>query len=145
MNGPRIATRRSRAPGPIIVALIFGALLSCSRRRAEAPTQSGEPRTQAPPDATRGETPTGPTNQPDAAELAQCGNEDWAGSEMCAELYEPVCAAQDTGVRCVRAPCPESTAWTTFSNACFACRDRKTQGYKPGACPDSAGRAWPAP
>lgn len=60
-------------------------------------------------------------------------------AEMCASIYKPVCASRDTGVRCVRAPCP-SEAPATFSNACSACRDPKVYGYTEGAC----GKALPS-
>jgi len=42
----------------------------------------------------------------------------------------------DTGVRCIRAPCPEATRYQNFSSACRACKDQKTLGYYRGRCPD---------
>jgi hypothetical protein len=53
--------------------------------------------------------------------------------ELCTSIFKPVCASRDTGVRCVRAPCP-SLAPTTYGNACSACRDPKVYGYLEGAC-----------
>jgi hypothetical protein len=54
--------------------------------------------------------------------------------DMCTKEYKPVCGVVDTGIRCIRAPCP-STAEQTFGNACEACADKKTTGYRAGACP----------
>jgi hypothetical protein len=52
---------------------------------------------------------------------------------MCTREYRPVCAQVDTGVRCVKAPCP-SAEWKTYPNACTACADEKGIGHRPGAC-----------
>jgi hypothetical protein len=52
---------------------------------------------------------------------------------MCTREYKPVCAEVDTGVRCVKAPCP-STERKTHPNACSACADPKVLGHRPGAC-----------
>ena len=54
---------------------------------------------------------------------------------FCIELYDPVCAIRDTGVRCIKAPCP-TTENVSFANSCKACSDLKVQGYQKGACPD---------
>lgn len=51
--------------------------------------------------------------------------------EICYELYQPVCAVRDTGVRCVTTPCP-STEKVTFSNDCKACADPKVFGFQRG-------------
>ena len=53
--------------------------------------------------------------------------------EICTFEYLPVCASRDTGVRCVKAPCP-ATEWKTYGNACSACADAKVSGYVKGAC-----------
>lgn len=53
--------------------------------------------------------------------------------EVCAEIFQPVCAAVDTGVRCIKSPCP-STEYKTFPNACHACRNVKTSGYYADEC-----------
>ncbi len=54
--------------------------------------------------------------------------------QMCAEIYQPVCAKRDTGVRCVTTPCA-STEWVTKSNACSACADKKVYGFVNNGCP----------
>lgn len=71
--------------------------------------------------------------KPLAAPIALTRCEGERGS-MCMQVYEPVCATLDTGVRCVKAPCPSQTT-KTYSNACTACADAKVIGHRPGACP----------
>lgn len=51
--------------------------------------------------------------------------------EICYELYQPVCAVRDTGVRCVTTPCP-STEKVTYSNDCKACADPSVLGFQRG-------------
>lgn len=55
-------------------------------------------------------------------------------SQMCTKQYAPVCATRDTGIRCIKAPCP-STEERTYGNGCTACADEKVIGFIPGACP----------
>ena len=58
--------------------------------------------------------------------------------EICYELYQPVCATRDTGIRCVTTPCP-STELATYSNDCKACSDPSVMGFVVGGtCKDSA-------
>ena len=57
--------------------------------------------------------------------------------DFCIELYDPVCAVRDTGIRCIKAPCP-ATENVTFANSCKACSDVKVYGYQSAACPDQA-------
>lgn len=52
---------------------------------------------------------------------------------MCTREYRPVCADVDTGIRCIKAPCP-SIEKKTYANGCTACADAKVAGYRPGAC-----------
>lgn len=52
---------------------------------------------------------------------------------VCTEEYDPVCAMRDTGIRCVKPPCP-SAEWRTYGNACTACRDDKVYRYVEGEC-----------
>lgn len=53
--------------------------------------------------------------------------------EECAEIYMPVCAVRDTGIRCVTSPC-DSTEQVDYSNACSACRDPEVLSYTEGQC-----------
>jgi len=54
--------------------------------------------------------------------------------QVCTMIYDPVCATQDTGVRCVTTPCP-STEQVTKSSSCSACSDPKVISYVKGECP----------
>lgn len=53
--------------------------------------------------------------------------------QMCIKLYQPVCAKRDTGVRCIKAPCP-TMEWRTYANSCDACSDERVQGWQEGEC-----------
>lgn len=53
--------------------------------------------------------------------------------KACTREYRPVCAEVDTGVRCIKSPCP-STEHKTFANACSACADPKVLRFVPGEC-----------
>ena len=53
--------------------------------------------------------------------------------EVCAEIYQPVCAIRDTGIRCVTTPC-DSTEQVEYANACSACSDPEVIGYIDGRC-----------
>lgn len=55
--------------------------------------------------------------------------------EQCTQVYQPVCAVRDTGVRCVTTPCP-SSEYVTYPNSCEACADPRVSSWKPGACDD---------
>lgn len=50
--------------------------------------------------------------------------------DVCAEIYEPVCA--EVQVQCFRAPCPPIKQ--TFSNSCEACRNTMVSSYVKGEC-----------
>ena len=54
--------------------------------------------------------------------------------QVCTMIYQPVCATRDTGVRCIRAPCP-SEEKVTKSSDCNACSDPKVISYVKGECP----------
>jgi hypothetical protein len=54
-------------------------------------------------------------------------------SQMCTKEYRPVCAEVDTGIRCIKAPCPSSKP-VTKSNACVACADKNVLSFVEGAC-----------
>lgn len=67
-------------------------------------------------------------------EFVQCST---PRPEICYELYQPVCATRDNGVRCVTTPCP-ATEIATYSNDCKACADPTVLGFvKGGACKGS--------
>ncbi|MGB1008914.1 MAG: hypothetical protein ACPGVP_04285 [Thiolinea sp.] len=54
--------------------------------------------------------------------------------EICYEVYQPVCATRDNGIRCVTTPCP-SNEMATYSNDCKACSDPSVLGFvRGGAC-----------
>lgn len=57
--------------------------------------------------------------------------------EICYEVFRPVCAERDTGVRCVTEPCP-STENTTYANDCKACADQSVMRFQVGSCEDLA-------
>jgi len=57
--------------------------------------------------------------------------------EVCAQVYDPVCAQRDTGIRCVTTPC-DSTEAREYPNACDACRDPWVLSYVKGPCEDEA-------
>ncbi|NUM25846.1 MAG: hypothetical protein HUU49_04495 [Candidatus Buchananbacteria bacterium] len=52
-------------------------------------------------------------------------------AEVCAEIYQPVCAK--VNVQCIKAPCPPIDQ--TFSSACHACRNSLVESYVEGECP----------
>ena len=54
----------------------------------------------------------------------------------CTMQYDPVCARRDTGVRCVKAPCPGEEL-KTYSNGCTACTDPAVRDWVQGACDPS--------
>lgn len=98
--------------------------------KLEAPAPSGS----APSGEPAPPAPAPPSAASETAAPRSCSPES-RQAEMCAQLYQPVCADVDTGVRCVRAPCNEARTQKTFSNACEACRGTKTLGYRAGECP----------
>jgi len=53
--------------------------------------------------------------------------------EVCTKEYTPVCAKVDTGIRCIKEPCP-ATEFKTFANGCTACSNPKVIGYMNGSC-----------
>jgi hypothetical protein len=71
-------------------------------------------------------------NNTDGERLAftQCGED---RPEICTMEYNPVCAEVDTGIRCIKAPCP-STKQETFGSGCTACANSSVIGYWPGEC-----------
>lgn len=53
--------------------------------------------------------------------------------EICYEIYAPVCATRDSGIRCVTTPCP-SQKQVVYANDCKACADPQVKGYVAGEC-----------
>ena len=95
---------------------------AASQAGAAAPAQA--PATTQPPQAAT------PSHLP-ATGLVTCSD---PRPEICTQQYQPVCAQVDTGIRCIKAPCPSAES-RTFPNGCVACTDPKVLGYVHGACP----------
>ena len=54
-------------------------------------------------------------------------------ADACIEIYQPVCGAIDTGIRCITQPC-DNLEFKTYSNPCFACSDEDVAYYVEGEC-----------
>ncbi|MBK9266762.1 MAG: hypothetical protein IPM54_44130 [Polyangiaceae bacterium] len=136
-----------------LTVTLFGLLAACSSTQETAgaaappptvtvpPTQSSEPVAEQPTEQKPPvEEAAPPEEQPGAGgrlAFQQCSEES-RKMRACTKDFRPVCGEVDTGVRCVRAPCPMSTAQQTFSNACMACVDAKVRGYWPMSCDEMA-------
>jgi lipid-binding SYLF domain-containing protein len=70
---------------------------------------------------------------PPPGEQRECSPESRQVS-ACTFISAPVCGIVDTGIRCIKAPCPEAAKFSDFPNACLACKEQKTIGYYSGAC-----------
>jgi hypothetical protein len=77
---------------------------------------------------------TGESQREEAPLYTRCEN---PRPEVCQQSYIPVCANRDSGIRCIKAPCP-SEKKVTYSNGCMACADKKVYGFWDGACKDNA-------
>jgi hypothetical protein len=114
------------------------AALGCGSQSKEPPAPNGpagDAKTQPPSEVVTDTPPPAPETNPggpSTGELVQCSAES-RRADMCTQQFDPVCADLDTGVRCVRAPCPESER-KTFSNACMACKEAKVMAYRKGSC-----------
>lgn len=142
---PRPALRPSRHSFILCATLLLAA---CATRRASPDDSSGtyvaQPVTEAGTPSTKAESapPTESAPPPPAAlPESEPAEEDsryttcpTRRAEMCTKEYRPVCADVDTGIRCIRAPCP-SIEKKTYGNACSACADPKVIGHRPGPCP----------
>jgi len=63
-------------------------------------------------------------------EKAFC-SESSRSTEVCTEIYAPVCGWFDSDkIRCVKYPCAR-----TYSSSCHACADEKVGYYTYGECP----------
>jgi hypothetical protein len=105
-------------------------ILSPSRVRAPLIRERPDPGSIVAPDAAGPEAPYAAAY----AKPADCAS---PRPTACNLDYKPVCAGADTGVRCIRAPCPASER-KTFSSACKACRDPGVTSYVAGRCPPPA-------
>ncbi|MRG96494.1 hypothetical protein [Polyangium spumosum] len=104
---------------------------------APAPTAEAPPPEKPAETATETEAPP-PEDRPQAGgRLAfQACSDESRKTQACTRDYRPVCGEVDTGVRCIKAPCPGTTAPRTFPNACTACAEAKVTGYWPMSCED---------
>jgi hypothetical protein len=141
------------------VLLAASMILGCSSPQTSDATPTGSsssapsastPVVEVPKPADSVATPTPepsattPTPEPSATTPAptgrlaftQCAEAD-RKVRGCTKEMNPVCGEVDTGIRCIRAPCPSSVK-RTFSNACSACQEAKTTGYWPMSCEDMA-------
>ncbi len=57
---------------------------------------------------------------------------------FCTQQYDPVCAAFDTGLRCITAPC-DTFVYKTYGNACSAGADKSEVLFR-GECGDKEGQ-----
>ncbi len=92
--------------------LVLGVMSVCVNLGAAEQPQSGQPATDV------------------DSEFVKCT---MPRPEICYEIYQPVCAVRDTGVRCVTTPCP-STEKVTYPNDCQACADPAVYGFQRGDC-----------
>lgn len=121
-----------RLASSILAACLAVAALGCGSPSKEPPAPNGatgDAKTETPPPPP---APDANPGAPNAGELIQCTAES-RRAEMCTQQYDPVCADVDTGVRCVKAPCPASER-KTFSNVCMACKEASVMGYRQGSC-----------
>jgi hypothetical protein len=104
---------------------------------ADTAPEATAPTTEVPPPDKTADTQTPPPADKPAGRLAfQACSDEARKVAGCTKDLRPVCGEVDTGLRCVRAPCPGATAPRTFSNACMACVEPKTTGYWPMSCED---------
>ena len=67
----------------------------------------------------------------DVSTIYHC--EKLAEDKSCESIVGQVCARQDTGIRCIRAPC-NSNRFVEISNACSACKNPSTDMIFTGPC-----------
>jgi len=136
-----------------LLSAFIGLLSACSSTQEPGSTGPSPNPTvtvgsnDAPPAATdkpKEDKPTGPEEAPPPEEAAPAGR---LALQQCPDAYrkvkncsteaKKVCAEVDTGIRCVRAPCP-STAQQTYDNPCLACMNSNVRGYWPMSCEEMA-------
>ena len=111
-------------------SVLVDALTTNAGRATPAPSSAVHPGAASPPSAS---PPSASPPSAAAGQYRECSPES-RQAQACTMIYAPVCAEVDTGVRCVAAPCPASRAERTFENACRACSEKSTYGYRDGAC-----------
>ncbi|HRI68836.1 MAG TPA: hypothetical protein PK156_31620 [Polyangium sp.] len=127
-----------------LISVLVGSLVGCSGASQDSTTSGANPTPTVTVPAQTAEPANGTKvgdNQPPPAEtskpseplaLQQCSEES-RKAQNCATISKPVCGEVDTGLRCVRAPCP-SMAMQTFDNACTACMNKNVRGYYAASC-----------
>jgi hypothetical protein len=130
----------------VLLVTVVGSLSACSSTQETTTTGTtptpvvtvpvAEPVAEKPKEdkPTEPEDAPPPEDAPSAGRLAlqQC-TEVSRKIKSCAKESKPVCAEVDTGIRCIRAPCP-STIQQTFDNACTACTNSNVRGYWAVSC-----------
>jgi len=51
-------------------------------------------------------------------------------SEVCYEIYNPVCGWFNSSIKCIKYPCAQ-----TYSNECFACQNKNVEYWTKEECP----------
>jgi hypothetical protein len=115
-------------------------LVACCTTRPARPGGTAGARA-VPPVNAPAPPPTAEAAPAPAAPFVTCSD---PRPEICTQQYQPVCAQVDTGIRCIKAPCPSAES-RTFPNGCAACTDPKVLGFIEGPCHGAAGGAGPAP
>jgi hypothetical protein len=136
-----------------LLVLLAGSSIACAG--AKDPSASGSSTSSPPPTVTvppvqtaepvadkpKEDKPVEPEVTPPPEErpagrlaLIQCTDESRKVAG-CTKENRPVCAEVDTGIRCIRAPCP-SMAQQTYANACSACVNKNVRGYWAMSCED---------
>lgn len=136
----------------VLVSAFIGVLSGCSSTQdagstGATPTPTVTVASVEPPPASdkpQEDKPTGPEETPPPEEAAPAGRlalqqcpDEARKVKKCSTEARKVCAEVDTGIRCVRAPCP-STAQQTYDNPCMACMNSNVRGYWPMSCEDMA-------
>jgi hypothetical protein len=157
---PRENISTMKIPALLALATLGLASFGCSSTSSTspAPTATVSPPPPPPPTASaeakapeeKVEPPPAdkPADPPPAADPAPAGRLAFITCEPasrqvkgCTKEMKPVCGQVDTGIRCIKAPCPSSEP-RTFSNACMACLDPKVTGYFARSCEDiNSGKA----
>ena len=119
---------------PALALLLLGLNNPCA---TTSPEDQNTGRVGARPETAEAAAPSrgAPPERP-PGEWTDCSERYPERPQACTREYRPVCGVRDTGVRCVKAPCPDSVEWKTYGNGCDACADAAVSGYADGACED---------